>query len=242
MDRIDRFLKQEEGYVILVEGESDTQTLWLHGYPALGIPGAQNFKQEWTQYLLPFKKIYLHKEPDKAGQNFVKRIAGFLKKAGYEGEILVFSTPGHKDPNDLHRANPDNKEAFKSAFESALAGAHPPTPDELGENTSGSGPDGTLRTPDDIIALAKENPADIFTDQVLGTLAMMSVADLARVKTELKGKVSLRDFDNAVRETKRQLRKHLRIAKQGEEPERQFLCDVIEDCPLDIPIQRMANK
>lgn len=236
LDRIDRFLKQEEGYVILVEGESDTQTLWLHGYPALGIPGAQNFKQEWTQYLLPFKKIYLHKEPDKAGQNFVKRIAGFLKKAGYEGEILVFSTPGHKDPNDLHRANPDNKEAFKSAFESALAGAHPPTPDELGENTSGSGPDGTLRTPDDIIALAKENPADIFTDQVLGTLAMMSVADLARVKTELKGKVSLRDFDNAVRETKRQLRKHLRIAKQGEEPERQSLCDVIEDCPLDIPI------
>lgn len=235
LDRIDRFLKQE-GYVILVEGESDTQTLWLHGYPALGIPGAQNFKQEWTQYLLPFKKVFLHKEPDKAGQDFVKRIAGFLKKANYTGEILVFSTPGHKDPNDLHRTYPDNKGAFKSAFDAALADAHPPTPDELGKNMSGSGPDGTLRTPDDVIALAQENPADVFTEQALGALAMMSVADLARVKTEIKGKVPLRDFDKAVKETKRELKKHLRIAKQGEEPERPSLCDAIEGCPLDIPV------
>jgi hypothetical protein len=235
LDRIDRFLDQEE-YVILVEGESDTQTLWLHEYPAIGIPGAQNFKSEWTQRLLPFKKIFLHKEPDKAGQNFVKRIANFLKKADYRGKILVFSTPGHKDPNDLHRADPDNKEAFKSAFESALANAHPPTPDELGKNTSDSGPDGTIRTPDDVIALAQENPADIFTEQALGALAMMSIADLARVKTEIKGKVPLRDFDKAVKETKRELKKHLRIAKQGEEPERPSLCDAIEGCPLDIPV------
>ena len=235
LDRIDRFLNQE-GYVILVEGESDTQTLWLHGYPAIGIPGAQNFKQEWTQYLLPFKRIFLHKEPDKAGQNFVKRISGFLKKADYKGEILVFSTPGYKDPNDLHRTHSDNKEAFKSAFDAALADAHPPTPDELGKNTSGSGSDGTLRTPDDVIAMAQENPADVFTEQALGALAMMSVADVARVKTEIKGKVSLRDFDKAIQETKRELKKHLRIAKQGEEPERPSLCNVLEDCPLDIPI------
>ena len=28
------------GYVVLVEGESDCHTLWFHGIPALGIPGA----------------------------------------------------------------------------------------------------------------------------------------------------------------------------------------------------------
>src|SRR3990172_157036 len=27
-------------YLVLVEGESDTWTLWLHGFPVLGIPGA----------------------------------------------------------------------------------------------------------------------------------------------------------------------------------------------------------
>lgn len=39
------------GYVILVEGESDTQTLWYHGIPALGIPGATVWKPHWAQYL-----------------------------------------------------------------------------------------------------------------------------------------------------------------------------------------------
>src|SRR5262249_27654057 len=28
------------GYVVLVEGESDCHTLWYHGIPALGLPGA----------------------------------------------------------------------------------------------------------------------------------------------------------------------------------------------------------
>jgi hypothetical protein len=32
------------GYVVLVEGESDAQTLWHHGIPALGIPGADTWK------------------------------------------------------------------------------------------------------------------------------------------------------------------------------------------------------
>ena len=32
------------GYVILVEGESDAQTLWYYGLPALGIPGASTWR------------------------------------------------------------------------------------------------------------------------------------------------------------------------------------------------------
>jgi hypothetical protein len=31
---------RREGHVVLVEGESDCHTLWYHGIPALGIPGA----------------------------------------------------------------------------------------------------------------------------------------------------------------------------------------------------------
>jgi hypothetical protein len=30
------------GYVVIVEGASDTQTLWCHGFPSMGLPGAQN--------------------------------------------------------------------------------------------------------------------------------------------------------------------------------------------------------
>src|SRR5207248_5956536 len=34
------------GYAILVEGESDTQALWFHRFPSLGLPGAANWKEE----------------------------------------------------------------------------------------------------------------------------------------------------------------------------------------------------
>jgi putative DNA primase/helicase len=35
---------RELGYVFLVEGESDCHTLWYHGFPALGVPGASNWR------------------------------------------------------------------------------------------------------------------------------------------------------------------------------------------------------
>jgi hypothetical protein len=37
---------QKAAQVVLVEGESDCQTLWFHGIPALGIPGAANWREE----------------------------------------------------------------------------------------------------------------------------------------------------------------------------------------------------
>jgi hypothetical protein len=37
---------RREGFMVLVEGESDAQTLWYHGIPAFGIPGANNWKEE----------------------------------------------------------------------------------------------------------------------------------------------------------------------------------------------------
>ena len=32
---------RKAGYLVLVEGESDCWTLWYHGFPALGLPGAE---------------------------------------------------------------------------------------------------------------------------------------------------------------------------------------------------------
>src|SRR5262249_13352709 len=33
------------GYAVLVEGESDCHTLWLHGFPALGLPGNRTWAE-----------------------------------------------------------------------------------------------------------------------------------------------------------------------------------------------------
>ncbi|PLS83446.1 MAG: hypothetical protein CYG60_21995, partial [Actinobacteria bacterium] len=55
---------KEAGYVVLVEGESDAQTLWCHGIPALGVPGASNWKPEWSEHLEGLERIYAVVEPD----------------------------------------------------------------------------------------------------------------------------------------------------------------------------------
>src|SRR5208337_2091889 len=41
---------RKTGFCLLVEGESDSWTCWLHGIPAIGIPGKSTFKPEWVQY------------------------------------------------------------------------------------------------------------------------------------------------------------------------------------------------
>jgi putative DNA primase/helicase len=63
------------GYVVLVEGESDCHTLWYHGIAALGVPGANNWKDEWSEYLEGLEKIYAVIEPDQGGETFLSKLA-----------------------------------------------------------------------------------------------------------------------------------------------------------------------
>ncbi|MFR5372454.1 MAG: hypothetical protein ACLTGJ_02295 [Faecalibacterium prausnitzii] len=91
------------GSCILVEGESDAQTLWFLGYPALGIPGASTFKPEWAESLKGIEMLYIHKEPDQGGQTFLDKVAHALKDAGFDGGVETFSCAdgGQKDPSRL---------------------------------------------------------------------------------------------------------------------------------------------
>lgn len=59
-------------YIVLVEGESDAQTLWYNGVQALGIPGAKNFKEEYTEILERFKTIYIQHEEDQRWRNICR--------------------------------------------------------------------------------------------------------------------------------------------------------------------------
>src|ERR671920_1477164 len=55
------------GYTVLVEGESDCHTLWFYEIPALGIPGASTWRDEWATYLDGIEKVYVVIEPDQGG-------------------------------------------------------------------------------------------------------------------------------------------------------------------------------
>lgn len=91
----------ESPYILLVEGESDAQTLWSYGIPALGIPGATLWKPEWGEYLTGVR-VYIWQEPDQGGEQFVAKVTNSLP------EIWIIKPPeGRKDVSECHIAGDD---------------------------------------------------------------------------------------------------------------------------------------
>jgi hypothetical protein len=90
------------GYVVLVEGESDSQSMWYMGISALGIPGASMMRTEWADTLQDLK-IYIHVEPDKGGETFLAKVTKALKEGNFIGEVYKWSCKnlGCKDPSDV---------------------------------------------------------------------------------------------------------------------------------------------
>lgn len=93
---------RKAGYAILVEGESDTQSLWYLKFPALGVPGASNFKAKMVPKLQDLK-LYIHVEPDKGGETFLQKVTQILREGEFIGEVYTWScsTFGVKDPSEL---------------------------------------------------------------------------------------------------------------------------------------------
>lgn len=89
---------RKQGYIALVEGESDCHTLWSHKLPAVGIPGAANWKEDWAPRFDGIDKIYVVIEPDKGGQ----AVKGWVKTSAIRDRVHFVSLDGAKDPSELH--------------------------------------------------------------------------------------------------------------------------------------------
>jgi hypothetical protein len=105
-------------YIILTEGESDALTLWLHGFPALGLPGAATWQESWATYLDRFERIYVVIEPDKGGEAVKK----WLEKTKLHDRVRLITLSDAKDPSELYLADPEN---FTRAWKAAMEGAVP---------------------------------------------------------------------------------------------------------------------
>ena len=116
-----KFIK-ECGYVILVEGESDVHTLTYCGYPVLGVPGANAFKEEWYKYIKDLA-ITIYKEPDDGGKNFAVFIYNLLIKNNHQKQmsLIGFHDEGIKDPSDLF-VNSKEVEVFIKIFNEKMKG------------------------------------------------------------------------------------------------------------------------
>jgi hypothetical protein len=102
------------GHAELVEGESDSQTLWYHGFPALGIPGASTWQEAWSEHLDGVSTIYVVVEPDAGGE----ALLAWLPKSKIRDRVRLVRLDDAKDPSEFYLADPDR---FKDRWKAALA-------------------------------------------------------------------------------------------------------------------------
>jgi transposase-like protein len=110
---------RKAGFVVLVEGESDCHTLWFYEIPAIGIPGANNWRDGWASHQDGIEKIYAVIEPDQGGQTLREKLTSC---EAIRERLHLVELDEHKDPSALHVADPDG---FKERFEMALVEAKP---------------------------------------------------------------------------------------------------------------------
>jgi hypothetical protein len=120
------------GFRVLVEEESDCWTLWLHGFPALGLPGSNTVSKTLAPgHFFGVPVLYVVQETDGGGPGFVTAVAARLAELHWPGTLKVVHLDPHKDPNDLHKADP---QTFPELFRQAMARAEvaPPAPPPTG--------------------------------------------------------------------------------------------------------------
>jgi putative DNA primase/helicase len=113
--------------VTLVEGESDTHTLLLHGINVLGIPGASCWNDERdARHLQSYEIIFLVKEPDAGGGALLKA----LSKSSLRKRIRVVRLDGFKDVSEMHVDDPKRfDERWQTALDASVPLDEPPSGD-----------------------------------------------------------------------------------------------------------------
>jgi hypothetical protein len=107
------------GRMVVVEGASDCHTLWWHGIPALGLPGAVIWREEWAAYFDDIDRIVIVIEPDRGGQ----AVRAWLDKSRLRERAYLVQLGEHKDPSALHIALNGDRAAFATAWEARVEGA-----------------------------------------------------------------------------------------------------------------------
>ncbi len=111
--------------LIVVEGETDAATLWLHEYPALGIPGANAVGSIADADLAGFEVFYVWKDAassakDTSGATFTTKLAARIKAVRPAAVVKIIESADAKDPSEL---NQKFGEKFRSVFDGILAAA-----------------------------------------------------------------------------------------------------------------------
>jgi hypothetical protein len=155
--------------VTIAEGESDVHTLWHHGIPAIGLPGADNWREDRDAKCFDgIDTIYVVIEPDKGGEAVRK----WLARSAIRTRAKLLKLPA-KDPSAMHIADPAG---FKKAWEAALLAAKPWTAIEA-EERAGEQAEAWIRCAD----LARAENILVEFDRALETVGLVDERRVAKL-------------------------------------------------------------
>jgi DNA-binding transcriptional ArsR family regulator len=103
----------------LCEGTSDTWTLWHADLPALGIPSATCWREEWWREVEGFERIVLIPDADDAGAGLAQKLAETCPDHLQERVYVLHLPEGVKDANELWQQVDADPERFKEALKLA---------------------------------------------------------------------------------------------------------------------------
>ncbi len=69
-----QYLDEAGDWIAVAEGELDALSSNLAGIPCVGIPGAENWKDHWTNVFEDFTRVYVWQDGDAAGEKFSKKL------------------------------------------------------------------------------------------------------------------------------------------------------------------------
>ncbi|AOY12044.1 DNA primase [Mycobacterium phage Fayely] len=79
----------------ITEGEIDAITAELAGVPAVGVPGAQNWKPHFRELFLGYRNVNILADGDESGMDFARQVAKTLPNA------RIIPMPDGEDVNSL---------------------------------------------------------------------------------------------------------------------------------------------
>jgi DNA polymerase-1 len=88
--------------IILPEGASDCHTLWNHDLPALGLPGANSWREEWAKELDRYERIFIVLEDDQGGDAVEQWVAA----SSIRHRVWFITLGRFKDPSGLYLDSP----------------------------------------------------------------------------------------------------------------------------------------
>jgi len=106
-----------EHTLYLTEGTTDTWTMWHAGLPALGIPSATTWREEWWRELDGFPQLVLIPDTDKAGADLAEKLANTCPEQ-FRERVYVLQLPDSvKDVNELWQRENAEPERFKQVLD-----------------------------------------------------------------------------------------------------------------------------